>query len=225
VKSLFDKGLFVPHYATINRVEAPRTSAEEYVKLLTEQLCRFKDGSGRRCERLVIWVDDLDRLSAEEMVAGLDAIRTFLELSGTRMPPGLGVVFVISCDEEKVATALADRRRDGDLPGAILTRGDARKFLDRLFQFRLEIPPFPKQDLRAYALGRLTAELPALADDLRRRGMSLEEVVDRMIHVGVGTPRSALQILNAFAGSWWLAVQRERDGAGTAQPVGCRKGR
>ena len=112
-------------------------------------------------ERLVIFVDDLDRLSAAEMVRGLDAIRNFLELPlqeevGARP---IGVVFVISCDEDRVAEALRVK-----LSRIRFRRSFRIRFLPRLmpvailtvsFQFRLEIPFFPKQDMRTFALKRL----------------------------------------------------------------------
>ena len=137
-------------YLPQTSVSFPTTSAEEYERLLTDQIDSFRRGAGSRCERLVVFVDDLDRLSAPEMVAGLDAIRTFLELPFNTAANGFGVVFVISCDEDKIAEAINRRGRLGsaDLPGAVFSRGDARRYLDRLFQYRLEIPQFPKQDMR-----------------------------------------------------------------------------
>ena len=218
--------------APVNRVSLPSTSAEEYEDMLVQQLRKFKEGksdlgrSGVQCERLVIFVDDLDRLSAEEMVNGLDAIRTFMEISETTLPHDLGIVFVISCDEDRVATALADRRRKGsqDLPGSVLTRGDARRYLDRIFQFRLEIPPFPKQDMRSYALRRLRDELLDVVEAIEAQGVQLEEVVDRMIHVGVQSPRNAVQIVNAFCESWWIAATREHGGVGSDRAGGLQPG-
>ena len=142
----------------VTRITLPSTTA--YEDLLLDQIAKFKSGksrtplhkSGKACKRLVVFVDDLDRLSAEEMVLGLDAVRTFMEIPKTRLPGDLGVVFVISCDESKVADALSKGRRQSDLPGTVFTHTDARRYLDRIFQFRLEIPPFPRQDMREYAL-------------------------------------------------------------------------
>lgn len=210
----------------VTRVELPRTSAEEYEDLLVAQLRMFANGKGKRCQRIVIFVDDLDRLSAEEMVTGLDAIRTFMDLSSSQLPEHLGIVFVISCDEDRIAAALADRRRRGgqDLPGSVLNRSDAHRYLDRIFQFRLEIPPFPKQDMRNYALDRLQKDLPGIADAITAHGGRLEEIVERMIHIGVQSPRNAVQILNAFSESWWIAAAREREGAGSDRPGGLQEG-
>ena len=228
IKYLSDpKRFLIPRYANITRIELPSSSAEEYEDLLIEQLGNFKKGEGKSCERIVVFVDDLDRLSPEEMISGLDAVRTFMEIPNDKLPKDLGIVFVISCDEERVADALADRRKqriNPDLPGAVFSRTDARRFLDRIFQFRLEIPQFPTQDMRNFSMEKLTNDLPEIAQDLEKREVSLENVIDRMIHVDVQSPRNALQILNTFAQCWWLARLRERDGSGTERPGGLQEG-
>lgn len=175
------KRFLVQRYSNITRIETPSSSAEEYEDLLVEQLGRFKTGKtsikeGKICERIIIFIDDLDRLSPEEMVSGLDAVRTFMEIEKDQLPKNLGIVFVISCDEERVADALADRRRwrsTPELPGTVFNRTDARRFLDRIFQFRLEIPQFPKRDMRNFAMERLTKDMPAIAADLINRNVPL----------------------------------------------------
>ncbi|SHF38455.1 KAP family P-loop NTPase fold protein [Acidocella aminolytica] len=206
-------------------VSFPATSAEEYERLLTDQIAKFKRGVGKKCERLVIFVDDLDRLSAPEMVAGLDAIRTFLELPFNTIENGFGVVFVISCDEDKIAEAI--KRRNGfgspDLPGAVFSRGDARRYLDRLFQFRLEIPQFPKLDMRDFALKKLKG-IESVASDLKKQNVALEDIIDRLIHVDVQSPRNAIQLINAFIQSWWIGSVRERNGVGSSAAGALHKG-
>ena len=205
-------------YLPQTSISFPATSAEEYEALLTEQIERFRAREGAKCERLVVFVDDLDRLSAPEMVAGLDAIRTFLELPFNVARDGFGVVFVISCDEAKIAEALHRGRGPmgaADLPGSVFSRADARRYLDRLFQFRLEIPQFPKQDMRQFALTRLS-QASGIAADLKARNVPVQAVIDRLVHVDVQSPRNAIQLLNAFIQSWWISTQRERSGTGSS---------
>ncbi len=217
--------------SAMTRVMLPSTSSEQYEDMLLGQLARFKNGkdespdgrSGKKCERLVVFVDDLDRLSAEEMVLGLDGVRTFMEIPKDRLPEGLGLVFVISCDEGKIADALAKGRRSADLPATVFNRVDARRYLDRIFQFRLEIPPSPRNDMRDFATRKLES-MGGVAADLAARGMPLAPVVDRMIHAGVQDPRNALQIVNAFEQSWWLAKKREADGVGSDRAGGLHEG-
>lgn len=223
-KYLGDMGTFlIPRYSRASRIEMPKTSAEEYEDLLLSQISNFKN-SQKSFKRLVIFVDDLDRLSANEMVDGLDAIRVFMELPQNVLPSDFGIVFVISCDENRIAEALKGRHRNSDLPGAVITRADARKYLDRIFQFRLEIPPFPKQDMRNFAMHHLTEATPHLIEEINDNGGSIGSIVDRMIHVDVESPRNALQIINAFIQSWWLAKKREFSGSGTQRVGGLLEG-
>lgn len=220
--------LLIAQPSSTIRIDAPRSTAEQYEDLLVDQLASFKKGTslsgkGKKCERLVIFIDDLDRLSSEEMVTGLDAIRTFMEIPLTTK--GMGIIFVISCDEDRVAEALYRSKGNAtDMPAAVFNRMDARRYLDRIFQFRLEIPDFPKRDLRNFVMDRLKNDLPEIKDDLLATDVSLENVVDRMIHVGVNSPRNALQILNSFCQCWWIAKRRERDGAGTERAGGLQEG-
>lgn len=210
---------------TITRVHLPSASAEQYEEMLLQQLRKFK-ASNRNAvpyERLVIFVDDLDRLSAEEMVLGLDAVRTFMEIPVNKLPDNLGLVFVISCDEGKVADALSRRRGNPEQPGSVFNPTDARRYLDRIFQFRLEIPPPPRSDMRQFALAKLKG-FPELVKEITEKGASVEQVVDRMIHINVTDPRNALQIVNAFTQTWWLAKKRELDAIGSERPGGLHEG-
>lgn len=225
LRGYIESGLpFVSFDRPVNRIEMPVTTAEEYEDLLLEQIQKFARGEGSKCERLVVFVDDLDRLSAAEMVDGLDAIRTFLDLPDHKLPEDLGVIFVISCDEERVARAIERKWRDGDLPGAVFSFEDARRYLNRMFQFRLEIPPFPKRDMRSFAEQKFQNELPEIVKSIEQNGTSLESVVTRLMHVDVESPRNAIQILNAFVQSWWVAQRREHEGPGSDRAGGLREG-
>ena len=198
-------------------ISFPSRSAEEYEKLLLGQVREFLKRRGVSLERLVIFVDDLDRLSAAEMVRGLDAIRNFLELPLDQFKQPVGVVFVISCDEDRVAEALHSKLYHSGaevLPGTVFTKADARRYLDRLFQFRLEIPVFPKQDMRVFARNKLE-ELDGEVKALEKKGVPVHTVIDTLIHVGVQSPRNAIQLLNAFLHSWWIAIERETEGQGS----------
>ncbi|MGF6395992.1 KAP family P-loop NTPase fold protein [Pseudomonas plecoglossicida] len=212
-------------FNTVTRVHLPSVNAEQYEDLLLQQLRTFKPTNGNSVpfERLVIFVDDLDRLSAEEMVLGLDAVRTFMEIPSDKLPENMGLVFVISCDEGKVADALSRRRSNPEQPGSIFNPTDARRYLDRIFQFRLEIPPPPRNDMRQFALAKLKG-FPELVKEVAEKGASVEQVVDRMIHINVTDPRNALQIVNAFTQTWWLAKARELDAVGSERPGGLHEG-
>ena len=213
----------------VHITSAPSQTIEEFENLFLTQVRKFKEGrvcsgNGKNVRRIVVFIDDLDRLTADEMVSGLDGIRSLIEMASHEMPDDTGIVFVISCDEERVADALSKRRGYAELPAAVSNVQDARRYLDRIFQFRLEIPPFPKRDMRSFVLSLLTTEYSALQTDLHQRGIDELELVDRMIHPAVQNPRNAIQIVNLFAQSWWLGVLREHAAVGSENPGGLGEG-
>ena len=209
----------------VHVISPPSQTIEEFETLFLAQLKKYKNGrvcsgKGKEVRRIVVFVDDLDRLTADEMVSGLDGIRSLIEMASHQMPGNTGIIFVISCDEERVADALSKRRGYAELPAAVSNVQDARRYLDRIFQFRLEIPPFPKRDMRNFVLSLLKAEYGALHADLQQRNIDEIELVDRMIHPGVQNPRNAIQIVNLFAQSWWLGALREHRAVGSENPGG-----
>ena len=203
----------LPPYRTMSEKRSAK-SLEETIESSLETL--IQNYLHQQSRRLVVFVDDLDRLSADEMVSGLDAVRNFMDIKVTQRANDFsGIVFVISCDEQRIAEALEKRRhKASDLPAVVLNAQDARRFLDRVFQYRLEIPPFPKQDMRAFIRDKLevtekTGGLLDLKKSLEAFGVEPQYVVERLIQYDVTNPRAALQVINAFAQSWWIAVRRE----------------
>lgn len=218
-------GMLVPRYSNVTKVYPPTVNAEQYADFLIDQLHNFKKSSvGKQISRIVVFVDDLDRLSSEEMVDGLDAVRIFMEIPEDKLPKDLGIVFVLSCDEDKISYALSNKRNGDYLPGSVSNKKDARRYLDRIFQFRLEILPFPKRDLRSYAKEKLIAAMPDFKIELDAKGTQLSNIVDRLIHPAVQSPRNALQLVNMFMQSWWISKKREFEGSNTNATGGLSEG-
>ncbi len=229
VQKFFSNLMLLSARKPMHITSPPSQTIEELESLFLAQMKKFKKGGicsnkGKNVQRIVVFVDDLDRLTADEMVSGLDGIRSLIEMASHEMPDDTGIVFVISCDEERVADVLSKRRAYGELSANVSNIQDARRYLDRIFQFRLEIPPFPKRDMRNFVLSLVETEYPALQADFEQRKIDNTELVDRMIHPAVRSPRNAIQILNLFAQSWWLGVLREYKAVGSENPGGLGEG-
>lgn len=154
-------------------------------------------------KKLVIALDDLDRLSPGEVLQGLNAIRSF-QLT---CPPGQRPIFIIAADEEIIEAAIA--RSNPGLAAATPRPGaraeSAQAFLDRLFTHRQPMPAHAVGDLTAYAtrlLGPTHAGAAALGDHL-------QPVIDILIHDGVQDPRHVTRLLNGFFADYRLVMQRE----------------
>lgn len=144
--------------------------------------------------RLVVAVDDIDRLSKEQILAALNAIRSFqLTCKRDKQP-----IFIVSIDEDIVRSAIED--------GNGTSTPDAHEFLNRLFTLRQEVPVHETVDLRDFAKTLLTEPASTLAE---RVGTKLGDVVMMLIHDDVKDPRHVVRLLNAFSSDCRLAHARE----------------
>ncbi|WP_086001708.1 KAP family P-loop NTPase fold protein [Plesiocystis pacifica] len=198
----------------------PEVVDEQYQQRLIGQISKFKTiRKTRHFTKIVIFVDDLDRIPAEQTVACLEAIRVFTDIPDDQLEKGIGLVFVLSCDEERIAQALEVTKS-----GQVQHRIEARRFLDRVFQFRIDIPPTETPDMRQYALRLFSERLQKTTSDLMSRGVSLSTLIDILVHVDIQSPRAVIQHVNSFSHLWWLARKKEADGLGTNKTGVLRKG-
>lgn len=156
--------------------------------------------------RLVIAVDDVDRLDQREILPALNAIRSFqLTVSVDKQP-----AFVVSLDDTVIAPALVAQRRShgGDSEDAERL---VDEYLNRLFTLRQMMPLHAKRDLRAYARELLKVGGHRGADKL---GTSLDTVLNILIHDDVQSPRHVIRLLNAFFADYRLATRRELSSTG-----------
>ncbi|MFE2094832.1 P-loop NTPase fold protein [Streptomyces sp. NPDC059460] len=188
--------------------------------------------------RLVIAVDDIDRLATSDVLDALATIRSFL-LTGTqhRRPP----VFILSCDEDIVREAIVGVRpglahrpttptddAETSVPPEIphvtdaavrkATEDAAQEYLNKLFTIRMVLPTHHDADLRDYA-EELLLSTPChpLVDELGGQSAT-RTLLEVLIHRRVQEPRHVIRLLNSFCADYQLAQLRER-------PVGNRPSR
>ncbi|WP_432043492.1 P-loop NTPase fold protein [Streptomyces cadmiisoli] len=172
--------------------------------------------------RLVIAIDDIDRLAAAEVLEALATVRSLL-LTGTRRahPP----VFLLSCDEDIVREAIVGVRpglahapavppHTGKNPSKAserkATEEAAQEYLNKLFTVRLTLPAHHESDLRQYIQHLITEPTPHELID-RLGGISaVRDVLETLIHPGVRDPRHAIRLLNSFLTDYGLALRREQ---------------
>ena len=103
-KSLLDKNnMLIPIFQNITKVDIPSATTEVYESFLKKQIEEYKKEHSN-INKIVVFIDDLDRLpTAEEMVDGINAIRTFMDI---KINEEIGFIFVVSCCEYKISDAL-----------------------------------------------------------------------------------------------------------------------
>lgn len=164
-------------------------SDEQFEQIFVELVNRSRAG------RLIIFVDELDRCSANDVVATLDAIRTFLGVDKC--------VFVIAADQqvlEESLTRAAKQETPANEVNPYYSTGSA--YLDKVFQYQVSLPP-----LLSHRITRFAADL------VKDRGgvwaeISADYVVSVLVPTHITSPRRVKHLLNAFALSYRIAEQR-----------------
>ena len=207
----------------------PRAEAADEIEEVFGQLVDLHSKKRSR-RRLVIFVDDIDRLSRDDL---LDALRSLRSLQS--VPRGAEPVFVISCDEmimrsavrqslshpatavEEEPVTFAGKRPDGDGrasetsvegPDETGSKHDhpALAFVDKLLTARVQMPPAMKGDMRRFALRAIGDDHPLRAV----AGIEIDRIVSILIHDGVSNPRSVVRLINRFIAAYLLAQAREQ---------------
>ncbi|KQR26151.1 P-loop NTPase fold protein [Microbacterium sp. Leaf151] len=178
-------GLFTP---------GSRSSQRAKVEAADEQERAFADLVDKASNRLVVAVDDIDRLSRDQILSALNAIRSFqLTCKKSRQP-----IFIVAIDEQIVRAAIET--------GEAKTTTNAQEYLNRLFTLRQEVPVHETFDLRDYARSALTEKAAPLAAKI---GDKLDDVLVMLIHDDVNDPRHVVRLINAFSSDYRLAAARE----------------
>ena len=156
-------------------------------------------------KRLVIVVDDIDRLAPNQVLQALATIKTLQAVPRSHPP-----VFIVSCDDKIVRKAIQDA-----YPGISRVDGSERvaaeEYLNKLFVVRQSLPPHLKEDMRKYAMAVLTSDTTNHAGP-EHLGTSLRGVLEILIHDGVNDPRHVIRLLNAYFTDYRLARVREGPG-------------
>ncbi len=89
-------------------------------------------------EKIIVFIDDLDRCSHDTVIGTLEAIKLFLFAKKT--------AFIIGADERLIKHAV--RRRFPEIPGDNTEVG--RDYLEKLIQYPIRIPPLSDLELTTY---------------------------------------------------------------------------
>ncbi|MFI8705470.1 P-loop NTPase fold protein [Bacillus sp. NPDC077411] len=174
----------------------PVETADEYEELFKEEIEKYKT-KNPKFRKLIVIVDDLDRLSPKKVVAALDAIKAFVDVDEC--------IFIVACDENILIQALEKEKLNRSTEHI-----DGELFLDKLFHFRIPLPPIIESDMAQYAIELTRQEAEGLVELC---GSRFDEIVtDILIHTEVTTPRQVKKLLNTFANNLLIAKARETEG-------------
>lgn len=149
---------------------------------LKERINKFIEESGRK---LVIIIDDIDRLDKSEIFSLIKLVKVNADF--------LNTYYVLSFDNDMVASAISERFGDG-------TKQSGEHFLEKIVQVPLRIPKAQQSDLRTFALSQVEDVLNSNKTELSQNEIqNLVHYFDSTILKKIDTPRSALRYANSIS--------------------------
>lgn len=189
-------------------LQVPEMNVEDYeIELQRKIWKKVEEKEYKKDFKIVIVLEDLDRLSIEKMVEALDAIKMFINFPNC--------IFIVPFDDSILKEALIAARvvRDEYAHGAFdFALSESEQFLDKLFQYKIYVSPLLDYDIKKYAEklchNNLKDFFVEYCDEER-----FIRVLDRiLIYPEVKTPRQVKKLVNTFVSYLMLAVDRERNG-------------
>lgn len=165
----------------------PITDVDQYEELLKQHLKKIR-------HKEIVIIDDLDRLSPEKIVEALDAIKAFTELKN--------IIFIVPFDDDILRKALVDKKIN--LNESYIVEGEL--FLDKLFQFKIYMPPLPEYDLKQYSDVIVAEEAPGILELCEN---NYKDIMNILIYPDVRTPRQVKKIINTFMNNILILEKRK----------------
>lgn len=152
--------------------------------------------------RLVVFVDDLDRCLPEKAIQVLEAIKLFLDVQDC--------VFVLGIDQDVIARGIEMKYKDvkdkKDTDGKPYFTIEGIKYLEKIIQLPFQIPPVIQDDMGTFVEG-LSDEWP-------------HEECHRVFAEGLGNnPRQIKRTVNTFLMLSKLAEKRKEKIKGQVKPI------
>lgn len=150
---------------------------------LAKQRKKIEDLLAAHGKRVVILIDDIDRLDKSEIQAMFRLVKVAADFKHT--------AYVLAFDHRVVASALAERYGPEPEHGA--------SFMDKIIQLPLHLPPAPPNELRALALETVDAALGQAGIDLADAdARAFVSAFDRAVGPRLTTPRAAKRYGNVL---------------------------
>jgi len=136
-------------------------------------------------KRVVILVDDIDRLDRSEIHAIFKLIKLSASFEHTS--------YVLAFDDEMVAASLGEKYGSGDVAAG-------RAFLEKIIQVPLHLPPADSMELRQVSFEEINAVLEQSQISLTREQIERFAVTfQSAIQDHISTPRQAKRLANAIS--------------------------
>ncbi len=167
---------------------------------------RARIAGPERWDRVLFFVDELDRCAPDDVLATLVGVKTFLEHDRC--------VFVVAADRDVLVEALEvpsaetnSNRQVTPLREDAPYYSTAGAFIDKMFQHQIDLPPLRRHALTTFAKKVVAGHSDGIWFDLERTG-KLDDVIWTLIPLHVQSPRRIKVLLNNFATTARIASAR-----------------
>jgi hypothetical protein len=176
--------------ARVDLEQAAPSADEEFTQTFRRLIKKARKEKG--LWRIIFFIDELDRCSADDVVTTLTAIKTFLDEAGC--------VFIVAADREVLERALRELPQETPVNEETPYYSSASSFLDKVFQHQIALPPLRSGRLTGFARD-LVKDRGGVWQELRES--NYERLLDRVIYAlipsHVRSPRRIKVLLNNFA--------------------------
>lgn len=188
---------------TTNRTRSAPSQEEEF-----EQ--KFKDlvkcAAPLPTDKIVIFVDELDRCSGEDVVNALDTIRTFMDSSKC--------MFIVAVDRQVLSASLKGKQiAAGPIDTSNPQYGSVGEYLNKVFQYQISMPPLKPQRLTAFAHDLIKNKGGVWSDNV----INSHDIVSILIPPYINNPRRVKSLLNSFVISYRIVEKKSKNG--NIQPI------
>jgi KAP family P-loop domain len=177
---------------TLDEVKEQFESSIKNIPTITEQLQKAIGEDGR----LIVFIDDLDRCSVDNVLKILEAVKLFFSAKGA--------VFVFALDMTKL-------ERAWDLKyGNKTSKQEGRDHVDKIFQLKLSLPPKEHSDVLTY-VNNLAESLPQqikelIVDGCPKNPRKIKRILNLIYFLAKGTEDDLMEKYLPMLAIWSIST-------------------
>lgn len=207
--------LSIINYVRLNITHRPVTVIQERVdadELFSEYFDKVVDNA-TECvlgkKRLVIFVDNLDRLTDDKMVDALESLKTYIS--------NRDCIFVVACDNDVIRSVInASEKIPKISKQGQFEENAGEHYLDKFFQQTFRLPEYMNINLHDFAETNFRST--KLSEKLINVDVDIRNLISIILPSDVTSPRKVKRLLNEFIALYEIVSRRENESNGQLRP-------
>ncbi|MEE1899126.1 P-loop NTPase fold protein [Flavobacterium rakeshii] len=159
----------------IDKLSGKKKGLEELNMLINSELLKSN-------YKIVIFIDDIDRLDKDEIFTILKIIKLNANFKN--------IIYVVPLDIEHVAKAIHSRYGN--------EIKDGKKFLEKIFNIPIFLPRIEKENLKVFFETKFEEIIKNLPFEKEKRENEYKDILDAFNRFSFSSPREIIRLLNSF---------------------------